>query len=157
MNRPHRTLSAPRRLLPLVALLCLLPSGATGARPAGAGSTAQDFLSAVARAWTVEDHAALSGLIAPEGAEIALGPQPGVRRYTASQAFYLFKTVFQASDTESFRFSLQGGEPDSGRAHAVADWTHRRAGAEEAVVERLMFTLVRGEAGWGLTVIRVIR
>mgnify|MGYP001036300364 CR=1 FL=1 len=143
-----------RSLWLAVALVGAL-AGAAAAAPAA--DPAQDAFSAIARAWLVEDHAALANLIAPDGAEIALGPRPGARRYSASQAFYFFKTLFRSTDTDAFRFSLQRSESDAALAHAVADWSYRRAGQEGARVERLVFTLARGETGWGLTDIHAIR
>ncbi len=106
---------------------------------------------------TAEDHGALAARVAPDGVDIAFGQGGARNHYSASQAFYFFKNLFQSTETVTFRFSLLNEEPETGLVHAVADWTRRRSGESRAVPERLIITLAHGEAGWGLTGIRAIR
>lgn len=133
-------------------------------RPAWAGpvraeppAPARPVLDALARAWTAEDHGALAARVAPDGVDIAFGQGGARNHYSASQAFYFFKNLFQSTETVAFRFSLLNEEPETGLVHAVADWTRRRSGESGAAPERLIITLAHGEAGWGLTGIRAIR
>lgn len=122
--------------------------------PAG---SARPALDALARAWEAEDHGALAARVAPDGVDIAFGQGGARNHYSASQAFYFFKNLFQSTETVSFRFSLLNEEPETGLVHAVADWTRRRPSESGAAPERLIITLAHGEAGWGLTGIRAIR
>jgi len=144
-------------------LLTLLLAAAVN-RPAWAGpvrgeptSPARPSLDALARAWDAEDHGALAARVAPDGVDIAFGQGGARNHYSASQAFYFFKNLFQSTETVSFRFSLLNEEPETGLVHAVADWTRRRSGENGTTSERLIITLAHGEAGWGLTGIRAIR
>ena len=144
-------------------LLTLLLAGVSG-RPAWAGpvrgeptTPARPVLDALARAWEAEDHGALAARVAPDGVDIAFGQGGARNHYSASQAFYFFKNLFQSTETVSFRFSLLNEEPETGLVHAVADWTRRRPGESGTTSERLIITLAHGEAGWGLTGIRAIR
>ncbi|MHB8080319.1 MAG: nuclear transport factor 2-like protein [Candidatus Krumholzibacteriia bacterium] len=144
-------------------LLTSLVAGATGRAAAGAPDRAhpavpaRPTLDALARAWEAEDHGALAARVAPDGVDIAFGQGGARNHYSASQAFYFFKNLFQSTETVSFRVSLLNDEAQTGLVHAVADWTRRRSGESGAVPERLVITLARGEAGWGLTGIRAIR
>lgn len=153
--------AVPRSCLTGLLLASLLV--APGARAAGAApgadrvAPARPTLEALARAWEAEDHGALAARVAPDGVDIAFGQGGARNHYSASQAFYFFKNLFQSTETVSFRVSLLNEEPQAGLVHAVADWTRRRSGETGAVPERLIITLARGEAGWGLTGIRAIR
>ncbi len=132
-------------------------------RLAGAGTVreepppARPVLDALARVWEAEDHGALAARVAPDGVDIAFGQGGARNHYSASQAFYFFKNLFQSTETVSFRYSLLNEELETGLVHAVADWTRRRSGESGAAPERLIITLARGEAGWGLTGVRAIR
>ena len=118
---------------------------------------ARPVLDALARAWEAEDHGALAARVAPDGVDIAFGQGGARNHYSASQAFYFFKNLFQSTETVTFRFSLLNEELETGLVHAVADWTRRRSGESGTAPERLIITLARGEAGWGLTGVRAIR
>ena len=145
-------------LLPML-LLAAAVSGPASAGPAGGerAAPARPVLDTLARAWEAEDHAALAARVAPDGVDIAFGQGGARNHYSASQAFYFFKNLFQSTETVAFRVSLLNEEPETGLVHAVADWTRRRSGESGATPERLIITLARGEAGWGLTGIRAIR
>lgn len=144
-------------------LLTFLAVAGAG-RPASAGPVrgepdppARPALDALARAWAAEDHGALAARVAPDGVDIAFGQGGARNHYSASQAFYFFKNLFQSTETVSFHFSLLNEEPETGLVHAVADWARRRSGESGTMSERLIITLAHGEAGWGLTGIRAIR
>jgi len=112
---------------------------------------------ALATHWRAEDHAALAGLIAPEGARIAIGYDPDRENlYSPSQSFYFFKNLFQSLDTEVFLVenSQAGGEE---QAHALIRWRSRRGDSEKTTETRLVISLVRGSEGWAVTEIRTLR
>lgn len=156
---PHSRFGA---LAVAAACLCVLtlagpPAGLCAAGGAASGE-ARPALEALARAWLAEDHAALAAMVASEGAEIAIGSTSGARNhYSPSQAFYLFKNLFQATEQDAFRILRVRQEGQSGLVHAVAEWECRRSGAAEVRTERLLLTLVRGESRWGLTGVRAVR
>jgi hypothetical protein len=115
-------------------------------------------LEAIAESWGQEDYPALSDLVAAGGVLIALSPQPErLNHYSANQAFYFFKNLFQSTSTDSFRFGRWGEETGGGTVHAVADWWFRHRGGESALSQRLFFTVTMDSSGWGLAEIRAIR
>lgn len=112
---------------------------------------------ALATYWRAEDHAALAGMIAPEGARFAIGPYPERENlYSPSQSFYFFKNLFQTFETEVFAVetSQAGGED---QAHALVRWLARRSGSDRTEESRLVISLVRGPEGWAVTEIRTLR
>ncbi len=161
---PARDPGAPgigRRLVPAWIALALVAAAAGGGSPgvaAGETTGARPVFETISRAWQTEDHAALAGLVAEEGVEIAITAQTGARNhYSSRQAFYFFKNLFRSTRTDAFRFSLLREDPEAGLVHAVADWSYRRSDSDDAQSERLFFTLKQGDSKWGLTAIRAIR
>jgi len=112
----------------------------------------------VATAWRAADHTTLSELVAPAGVRIAITPQTNrANSYSPSQAFYFFKGFFRSNRTESFELSRWQEDMAGGLVHVVVDWQHQRGGADTLVEDRLYFTLVHGQSGWGLTEIQMFR
>lgn len=134
-------------------------SSAPAGRERAAAPDARAVFDAVARAWQAEDHAALADRVAAEGVDIAVNLATGARNhYSARQAFYFFKNLFQTTETTAFRFTLlQDNEGDGGPVHALADWSYRRAADGDPVAERLVFSLSHGARGWALVSIRAMR
>jgi hypothetical protein len=142
------------------------PAVASGGRAAAStprtgriavGGPAADALAELASGWIEADHAAVAELVADEGVRIALSEPGRESLYTASQAFYFFKSLFRTARTVSFDFQrLQEGDGGGG-VHAVAEWVHQRPGAEGTVRELLLFSLLPCDSRWGLSEIRIIR
>lgn len=146
------------------AVVCALALAGTAAALPGVRAAQESprdayaICASIENAWRAEDHAALAALIAADGVEIAINSQIGTRnRYSPSQAFYFFKSLFASTEQESFRFARLSEERQAGMLHAVAEWNYRRGDAGPVRAERLFFTLQRGEAGWGVTGVRAVR
>jgi hypothetical protein len=142
----------------IVALATLGPAAAVHARlvlPRDADASAS--LRALEHFWRAEDYAALSSLIATDGARISLGPVPERENlYSPSQAFYFFKNLFQALESEVFAVETSQADADD-QVHAVVRWGYRRSGDGKTEGMRLVISLVRGPEGWAVTEIRALR
>jgi hypothetical protein len=159
-------MGARLRVVLLAALVAVVLQGPAGDAPgqrsveeqAKPAPEAGAACAAIAEAWRGEDHAALAARVAADGVEIAIHSQSGTRNhYSASQAFYFFKSLFTSTQQESFRFVRLQEERESGLLHAVAEWSYRRGGTGGVRSERLFFTLQKGEAGWCLTGVHAVR
>ncbi len=150
-------------LLPIL-LAAASPPPARGSemRPTPGRPTVSPVLQAtavaMAAAWRDSDHAALAAMIRSDGAEITLGADPARQtRYTPSQAFYFFKSLFRSRRTESFRFERLQPVAGAERIHAMVAWDWRREGAADVHADRLLLVLVQEGDGWRLAEIRTLR
>jgi hypothetical protein len=122
------------------------------------GETAPDIFAALALAWQLEDHESLAELVADNGVEIAIAPDPKRdTHYSPDQAFYFFKNLFKSSETDTFHYLRQQNQGQGGLVHALVDWSYHRNGDEAVVSERLVIKLTHDADGWGLSEIRAIR
>ena len=132
-----------------VGFLFALATGA-GARIVVPQQDPGPALAAVAAAFRAGDHQALAGLVSADGVSLGLGPVPDrASELTAGQAFYAFKTLFQDRRTLDFTFEKHQ-EEQSGRVHAMANWSFvaRQDAPEDR--QRLLVTLVLESDGWKL-------
>jgi ketosteroid isomerase-like protein len=121
------------------------------------GETAHDIFAALALAWQNEDHDTLAELVADDGVEIAITPDPKRdTHYSPDQAFYFFKNLFKSSETDTFQYMRQQNQGQGGLVHALVDWSYHRNGDDVVVVERLVIKLTHDADGWGLSEIRAI-
>jgi hypothetical protein len=126
------------------------------ARQAGSGPEA--VFSAIARAWEMEDEAALADLVHEDGLRVTSGDYDRYINYSPSQAYYYFKNQFQAHPTVSFTFERQQ-EKLSGekRVHGMVVWKYRSATAAAQVQEmKLVLVLTRQAEVWRLSEINTI-
>jgi hypothetical protein len=154
-------LVTPRRIrpvLPLLAAACIsLAAGMAAARIVVPTEEAVPVLTSVEEAVRAGDHAAMAGLLSPQGVRLNLGPlAERSSDLTPSQAFYYFKTLFQDRQTLEFAFEKHQ-EVDGGRLHAVAVWRFAEPAAGPETRQRVLFTLAHGSDGWKVTEITAWR
>ena len=139
-----------RRFALVAALVLALPFGAS----------AQDLegsLDRFAAAWTRGSAGGVAQLAASDGMVIELhGDAVGPLGHR--QAAGLLKRVLDDLETHSLRADLArnvGGEPL--RAYAELTWVSRMKGTSIPETRRIFLALLREDAGWRITQIRVLR
>lgn len=114
--------------------------------------------SAIAKAWEQSDEKSLAAMVHEDGLRVNSGSS-GSRptRYSPSQAFYYFKSLFQSHRTLVFEFEMVQDASDGDRVHGMAVWKRRRPDSEEIQVVKLVCVLTRLGSNWMLTEINTIR
>ncbi len=116
----------------------------------------QAVFTRIAGAWRDGDQKALAGLVHPDGLKIITGGSPErAVNYSASQAFYYFRNLFQNSRTVSFTMARIQDSPQGERVHGLADWRYRSGRRERTA--RLVIVLARHEDRWFLSEITTIK
>lgn len=146
-----------RLLAALLAAVCLSLAGAASARIVVPADEVLPVLASIETACRIGDHDALTGLLDAHGVRLNLGPLPErTSDLTPSQAYYVFKTLFQDRRTVEFSFEKHQ-EVDGGRLHAVATWVFTTPASGPETRQRVLFTLAHGDDGWKVTEITAWR
>jgi hypothetical protein len=160
-NRRTRVRPQPTRSRHLASLLAaawlLATAGAGSARIVVPADEVLPVLTRLETAVRIGDHEAMAGLLSEHGVRLNLGPvAERTSDLTPSQAYYVFKTLFQDRRTVEFAFEKHQ-EVHGGRLHAVATWAFTTPANGPETRQRVLFTLAHGDDGWKVTEITAWR